>query len=50
MADLKKEMPHIRENVGEMTGNMERMSQLHFNYGDRLREIGEICREEYLYS
>ena len=50
ISDLKKDLPHIQENVKEVTSNMERMSQLHFNYGERLREIGEICREEYLFS
>jgi hypothetical protein len=31
----------------EVCGNLERTSQLHFNYGERLRETSDACREEY---
>jgi hypothetical protein len=31
----------------EVCGNLERNSQLHFNFAERLREIGDYCREEY---
>lgn len=31
----------------EVCGNLERTSQLHFNFAERLREIGDYCREEY---
>lgn len=33
-----------------MCGNLERNSQLHFNFAERLREIGDYCREEYAAS
>jgi hypothetical protein len=30
--------------IKEISGNIERVSQLHFNFGERLKEIADYCK------
>jgi hypothetical protein len=37
IVDFAKEQPYIQQGVKEVGGNIEKISQLHYNFGERLK-------------
>lgn len=37
IVDFSKEQPYIQQGVKEVGMNIEKISQLHYNYGERLK-------------
>ena len=48
--DIKKEQPSVQQGVKEICGNLEKVSQLHFNFSERLREMSNYYKDEYTSS